>query len=271
MGGNLYVTQTKLIATDIDGTLFDDDKNYNIERLNNYPKALHQQGIQFAVASGNNYDHLKRIFQRTPQIDLFIAENGAQIVKKGETIYEREMPKTLVNDMIPTLFNQLDLKSLSLSGKKASYAESKKDLPLYHMKNLVIVDNLLKINDDIFKFNIQLQHDDLTEAIKFLNDNYGQEIYAAVSGFGSIDIMRNNVNKSIALRHLCDLEDFSLKNVMAFGDNLNDLEMIQSVGTGIAMKNAKAQVIKVANLVTNTDNNHDGVLNTINEIFKLDK
>lgn len=269
MGGNLHLTKIKLIATDIDGTLFDDDKHYNVDRLNNYIDALHQKNILFSIASGNNYDHLKRIFKETPNIDLFIAENGAQIVTNNKTIYERPMPKELVNDMIPTLNSELDLKSLSLSGKKASYAESKENLPLYHMRNIVIVDDLLKVNDSIYKFNIQLQHDDLTDAIKFLNDNYGNDIYAAVSGFGSIDIMRNQVNKSIALNRLCNLKNIALDDVMAFGDNLNDLEMIQEVGTGVAMKNAKPQVLAVADMVTDNDNNHDGVVDTLQKEFDL--
>lgn len=263
------MTEIKLIATDIDGTLFDDDKHYDVKRLNNYIDKLHQKNILFTVASGNNYDHLRRIFEHTPGIDLFIAENGAQIVENDQTVFEYPMPKALVHDMIKTLNNELDLKSLSISGKAATYAESKKDLPLYHMKNLKIVPDLFQVDDTFFKFNIQLQHDDLTQAIGFLNEHYGNDVYAAVSGFGSIDIMRSNINKSIGLQHLSELKNTPLTNIMAFGDNLNDLEMIQEVGLGVAMKNAKPEILQASDLVTETDNNHDGVLNTLQTYFKL--
>lgn len=263
------MAEIKLVATDIDGTLFDDDKNYDVKRLNDYIDRLHQKNILFTVASGNNYDHLRRIFEKTPDIDLFIAENGAQIVEAGKTIFEHPMPKALVHDMIKALTSELDLKSLSISGKKATYAENKKDLPLYHMKNLRIVPDLFQVDDTFFKFNIQLKHDDLTQAIEFLNEHYGQEVYAAVSGFGSIDIMRSNIDKGIALNHLSKLKGIPLTEIMAFGDNLNDLEMIQEVGLGVAMKNAKPEILKASDLVTETDNNHDGVLNTLQTYFEL--
>ncbi|WP_010020367.1 HAD family hydrolase [Companilactobacillus farciminis] len=113
------MAEIKVVATDIDDTLFDDDKNYDVKRLNDYIDKLHQKNILFTVASGNNYDHLRRIFEKTPDIDLFIAENGAQIVEAGKTIFEHPMPKTLVHDMIKSLNSELDLKSLSISGKKS--------------------------------------------------------------------------------------------------------------------------------------------------------
>lgn len=259
----------KLIATDIDGTLFDSNKGYNVSRLNHYLDLLHQQNIQFAIASGNNYDHLQKIFQKTPNLDFFIAENGSQIVANQKTIFERTLSKKLVDELIHILTDKLDLKAISLSGKKASYAESKENQPLYHINNLVCVDDLTSVDDDFFKINLQLKHDDLDSAAQFLNDNYGDLLYAAVSGFGSIDIMSANTNKSIALAHLCDLTDISLENVMSFGDNTNDLEMIQESGLGVAMKNAKQSIIDNSDLVTQDDNDHDGVLNTIETVLNL--
>lgn len=259
----------KLIATDIDGTLFDDDHKYDVQRLNNYLKELHQKGVKFTVASGNNYDHLERIFKESPDIDIFIAENGSQIISKGKTLYEKTLPHDLVIDMLSTLSSELDLNSMSLSGKKASYAESTDSIPLYHINNLKIVDDLTKVKDDIFKFNIQLKNTDLDTAVDLLNEKYHDSIYAAVSGFGSIDIMSSNVNKSLGLQHLTDALDMSLDNVMAFGDNTNDLEMLKEVGLSYAMKNAKQSILDIGDRITKHDNNHDGVLNSIGEFFNL--
>jgi len=263
------MSDIKLIATDIDGTLFDSNKGYHTERFNDYLDKLHRKNIQFAIASGNNYDHLEKIFTETPNLDFFIAENGSQIVSDQKTIYERTLSQKLVATLIPILSDKLDLKAISLSGKKASYAESTENQPLYHINNLICVDNLTTIDDDFFKINLQLKHDDLDTATKFLNDNYQDVLYAAVSGFGSIDIMSANTNKSIALKHLCDLTDISLDNVMSFGDNTNDLEMLQESGIGVAMKNAKQSIIDNADVVTKHDNDHDGVLNTLEEYFNL--
>lgn len=267
-GGNI-LTKIKLIASDIDGTLFDSEHNYDVKRFNNYLDLLHQKDIKFAVASGNNRDHLEKIFQQSPNIDVFIAENGAQIYNQQETLYEKTLPNTLVNDMIKTFDKELELKALSLSGKKASYSNTAENQPLYHINNLVCVDDLTKINDEIFKLNIQLQHEDLDTGVELLNEKYGSKIYAAVSGFGSIEIMSNNVNKSLGLQHLCQKLDLSLKNVMSFGDNTNDLEMLAESGISFAMKNAKPKILKTADHITKDDNDHDGVLNTLAEFFQL--
>jgi len=102
-----------------------------------------------------------------------------------------------------------------------------------------------------------------------LSEKYGDKIYAAVSGFGSIDIMSNNVNKSLGLQHLSEGLKLSLENVMSFGDNTNDLEMLEESGISYAMKNAKPSVLKAADHITKDDNDHDGVLNTIGEFFQL--
>lgn len=263
------MTNIKLIATDIDGTLFDSEHNYNVNRLNDYLKQLHQRNIKFAIASGNNLDHLKKIFVESPDIDIFIAENGSQVVSHDRTIAEKTIAKDLVTKMISTLNNELDLKALSLSGKKASYSESLEHQPLYHIGNLKVVDDLTNVEDDIFKFNIQLDHDKLTPAEDFINDNYGKYVHAATSGFGSIDIMSANINKAVGLKFLADHTDITLDNIMTFGDNTNDLEMIQDSGVGVAMLNGKKQVKAAANLITKTDNDHDGVLNTIQEYFQF--
>ena len=58
----------------------------------------------------------------------------------------------------------------------------------------------------------------------------------------------------------------SLKNVVAFGDNYNDIEMLKAVGLGVAVANAKEEVLQIANKVTDTNKN-DGVAKAIKELF----
>lgn len=81
--------------------------------------------------------------------------------------------------------------------------------------------------------------------------------------------MSSGVNKSVGLHHLTKKLPYDLNNVMTFGDNTNDLEMIQDAGLGVAMLNSKQQVKDAADLITKTDNNHDGVLNTIQDFFNF--
>jgi hypothetical protein len=57
-----------------------------------------------------------------------------------------------------------------------------------------------------------------------------------------------------------------MENVIAFGDNYNDIEMLKAVGLGVAVSNANDEVLKVANKITDTNKN-DGVAKLLKELF----
>ena len=60
----------------------------------------------------------------------------------------------------------------------------------------------------------------------------------------------------------------SMKNVVAFGDNYNDIEMLKSVGLGVAVSNANDEVLAIADKVTDTNKN-DGVAKIIEELCTI--
>ena len=74
-----------------------------------------------------------------------------------------------------------------------------------------------------------------------------------------IEFVNEHVNKAAALRRLCDVLGVPLAGVVAFGDAMNDLEMLSSVGLGVAMKNAREAVKAVAAETCDFTNDEDGV------------
>lgn len=80
----------------------------------------------------------------------------------------------------------------------------------------------------------------------YSNDRY-LEIFPAASGKGS------------AVQRLCGFLHLPVCNALAAGDEANDISMIQAAGTGIAMQNAKEEVKAAADIITEKDNNHDGL------------
>lgn len=80
----------------------------------------------------------------------------------------------------------------------------------------------------------------------FSSDKY-LEIFPSISGKGT------------AVTRLCELLDIPIKNSFAAGDEANDISMLQAAGCGIAMLNAKDDVKKTADIITQTDNDHDGL------------
>ena len=267
---NITEPKIKLIATDIDGTLFDSNHAYNVKRLNEYITKLHQKNIKFAVASGNNFSHMDEVFAEAKGIDALVAENGAQILVDGKTIFEDTLDLDQLIEINQEFNQQLDLISLCFSGVNGTYVEY--DSPQtndYYINNLVRVDKIADIDDKIFKMNIRIADDQLDPAVDFINQKFGDQIHAAVSGFGSIDIIAQHISKATGLKKLCDFYGISLDNVVSFGDNGNDLEMLEESGIGVAMKNSGDHIKKSADMVSVTDNDDDGVLNTIAELVEL--
>ncbi len=73
-----------------------------------------------------------------------------------------------------------------------------------------------------------------------------------------IEIVRSGLSKAVGLERVCASFDIPAKNVIAFGDEDNDIEMLQFAGTGVAMSNAIPQLKEVANTIT-LSNEEDGI------------
>ena len=80
-----------------------------------------------------------------------------------------------------------------------------------------------------------------------------------------IEIMNEGVTKADAINHLCDYYSINKQDIVAFGDNYNDKEMLESVGMGIAMGNAPDDIKNIAKDVTST-NNQDGIFKALQKL-----
>ena len=79
----------------------------------------------------------------------------------------------------------------------------------------------------------------------------------------NIEVMGEGATKGTALTWLCEHLGERLANAWAFGDNINDIPMLQAAGHGMAMINAESEDREAADAITEYDNDHDGVARTI--------
>lgn len=87
-----------------------------------------------------------------------------------------------------------------------------------------------------------------------------------------LDILPANVSKASALRHLCELQGFGMEDVMAIGDNWNDLPMLEAVGQPVLMSNAPPDLLEHAQRygwAIAPSNDHDGVAETLAAVLEL--
>ncbi|MFD1318954.1 Cof-type HAD-IIB family hydrolase [Loigolactobacillus zhaoyuanensis] len=265
----------KLIATDVDGTFLDDQHQYEIARFNEQLQEMQRRNIHFAIASGNHYSHLQMIFGTKSPIMTFIAENGALTMDRGQVIAERRLTPTIIQQLLRQLKDDPNLQpdSIHLSGQRASYMNQAEVATLtdeinYFYNNLQLVPDISQVDDHIYKLNAIWDHAALKPKADYLNAKFPGIIHATASGFGSIDIIAGGVNKGVGLQQLEDHLQLTAADVAAFGDNYNDLEMLNHAKYSYAMRNAVPEIQQHAAFITRLDNNHYGVLDTIDQLLK---
>ncbi|KRL27114.1 sugar-phosphatase [Limosilactobacillus frumenti DSM 13145] len=265
----------QFIAIDIDGTLYDDHDHYNIQRFNHDLQALTNKNIQLIVATGNSYDAVQHIFRNSPDVDTFVAENGGRIIVNGQTVMAAVHQRAILQQLLTFISDhQLTPDLLSLSGATATHiAERFRDVPVPFYPHHNYFTSLSEINEPIYNLNINWfkQRPTLDRVLAVadnINKSFAGQVKATYSGAYGIDILPANVNKARGLNQLISrFYHQSLQNVTAFGDSSNDLEMIKEVGTGVAMLNATADLKLVAQRITKFDNNHDGLLQEIEDMY----
>ena len=93
----------KVIVTDMDGTFLNDAKTYDRSRFLAQFEQLQQRGIEFVVASGNQYYQLISFFPEVAHEIAFVAENGGWVVSAGEDVFNCRMPQEHFNTVIDHL------------------------------------------------------------------------------------------------------------------------------------------------------------------------
>lgn len=242
----------KLVATDMDGTFLDDKGQFDMVRLKNLLLRFKEKGIYFAVASGRGLLSLEKLFDDVRDEIIFIAENGSLVEFRGEALYEATMSK----DFYLSAFEKLktspyvNTNELLLTGKKGCYVLETVD-PTYlafsahYNENIQKVVSLADIDDDIFKFTTNFAEEQVAAGEAWVNENI-DGVKAMTTGYKSIDIVLDHVDKGVAIIELAKKLDIDLSQVMVFGDNLNDLHMMQVAGYPIATENARPEILEVA-------------------------
>lgn len=229
---------------------------------------LQKRGIIFAVASGRQYYTLEAEFFDVRNSIYFIAENGSYVSHQGEILYLDPIPH---NDILELIDQGRKVKNAFpiLCGKNGAYAENKNAAFLTEVRKYFhrfeIVDDLKLVKDDIIKFTLCDFGDAERNSLTYF-DEFANRFKVTIGGKLFLDVTNLSANKGIALKQLQHKLGISADETLAFGDYLNDLEMMQSATYSYAMKNAHPTIIKSANYITEFDNNEFGVSRTIHSL-----
>ena len=267
----------KLCVFDLDGTLLNSNKKITQETLLAV-KNLSNYNIKYTIATGR-IDILARKYQREICSDLpIISCNGSIIIDLSNKIYYM---KTLDFETVKNIFNYF--KSLELNFlfyTENSILVTKNNPRIEFLKNYNKTANKNDqfnfeiMDDDInkysnLKFLKSLAHIEnrpkLLEIQSILNKDF-KNLSIVSSDYELLDLMPSGINKGTALSILCDILNIESENVCVFGDNFNDIEMINFAGTSIVPENGENDVKKLATHITKT-NDEEGISYAINNII----
>ncbi|KAA2223146.1 Cof-type HAD-IIB family hydrolase [Chryseobacterium sediminis] len=255
----------KLIVTDMDGTFLNSSHQISPEFSDVY-KELKKRNILFVPASGRQMPGITHYFGDIESEIGFIAENGGYVIYKDQELFADRLEYNHIVEIIKTVREIPGAKAV-LSAKKYAYYETDDQqfvdfFSKYYTQNMKKDDLTEKIDDTAFK--IAVYHPDGSEkhlypALKKFED-MGLEV--VISGAHWLDVMNKDINKGNALKILQKSLGISPENTMAFGDYMNDIEMLKNAKYSYAMENAHPDVKQIANFEAST-NDSFGVLKTI--------
>ncbi|WP_029034943.1 Cof-type HAD-IIB family hydrolase [Salinimicrobium terrae] len=268
----------KIIFTDIDGTLLNKERQLSPLTLKVFQQL--KEDLPVVLISSRMpqaMEHLQKELNIAHQ--PLICYNGALISINGKTVVSKEIPWEIVNDLHNFNFN-LDLNChISLYNNRDWYVP-KMDEWAKREKNNTKVTPQIKSNRAVLKDwkNTQkgahkimcMGEGDKIDAIEdHLFKDYKDRLHLYRSKDTYLEITYKEVSKLTAVKYLLDSHfSFSLKETIAFGDNYNDFEMLKAAGMGIAVGNARPEILKIAKQVTK-DNTEDGVAKSLQQLFNL--
>lgn len=262
----------RLVASDIDGTIIGENNilsTQNRKAIND----MMQSNINFTICTGKPYAMVKR-FCEDLHASYGIFGNGNQIVdlKTGKEIFRKTLTTEEVNTCIAIAKKEKLHIHLYTENEvitpKLMYMDLRnfilKDSLFHNDLNFKIVPSIEKYikkeNPTVFKLIISSPYS-VEKLKKELDAKMNLTIYRIEKAkeykdriinkeYEYLDITPNKTNKKEALEILSKYLEISSSEVMAIGDNLNDIDMIQNSGIGVAVANAYDDVKKVATYTT---------------------
>jgi len=264
---NIVNNKPTMIVLDLDGTALT-SKNLMTNNLQKILISLRQNNkCRIVLASGRSISSMKKIAHNLGLETPVITLNGGVIIDSNSNsiFYEKNLPTNIYKESLQIL-KKLDVDSVIFTSS-AVYA----DKPSH------ITEILEKYTDNTIEWINNYQS--VKSPVKILFIPESREAIASVkkhtlhldidiidSGFRFVEIVPKGVNKGAALKMVSEMVNIRREDIISFGDNENDIEMLQFAGTGVAMDNAPDHVKAEGDIVAETNDN-DGVYKVLKQIF----
>lgn len=259
----------KILFFDLDGTLLTylDGESYVSEGVVKQLKRLKDKGYLLFVASGRPFAFISKVVSDI-NFDGYILCNGAHVEINDKIIYKQALDTQKVKKLI----NELEIHNSQyvIETSKYSYLkpEFEKLYDFYMQCNinkayLARDYNIEDVYSDILKIEINAKEENVAYLQSIISDNFNYDSHGTENSF---EIYDKKVTKATGVKKVLDYYNLPIEASYAFGDGTNDLEMIQIVGTGVAMGNGVDELKEVADIVCESTYD-DGLSKILEELF----
>ena len=240
----------KLIVSDVDGTLLPEGTSDLNPELYDVIRTLKEKGILFVAASGRQYHSMLEVLAPVKDEILFAADNGACIKKQDEIVECHALNKELLKE-IKEYLDGLEGIYVLASTTEGGYTECQEQWFIDKIKNgygiaLEPVNSLLDIEAPVTKVAVFCEGVDAAVLAAPAVQRFAGRASVMAAGAHWIDFMGENVDKGHAVAALQKKLGILPEETMAFGDNHNDISMLNCAKESYAVLNARAEVKEIA-------------------------
>ncbi len=236
----------QIVASDLDGTLLAPD-----HQLSEYSKStlqeLHQKGFTFVFATGRHHIDVASIREQAGIPAYMITSNGARVHDLNDKeMYSKNIDEEIVQPIIDLVKKDPKIRINIYQNDDWFINREDETLKKFNRTSqfhysLVDVDNVP--TTDIAKlFFVYPDHDYLVPYEDEINRLFGDRVNAAFSTPWCLEVMAAEVSKGAALEAVARSLNLSLEDCIAFGDGMNDVEMLSMAGKGLVMETAHVKV-----------------------------
>ena len=262
----------KIIVVDLDGTLLNSKKEIS-KKSKEYLLKLKKLGYVIVIATGRILASALHATNDAKFANFIISNGGAVLydVKRKEILSSKTIPEEMILKIWSTYDKTMSTMRFCASDK-------------IYMCGVVddIFSVLLKNNEELQKISSFIHHvsisfyqnEDVTKYYQKIEQTYPLRVgYMKDSKKDRywIEIHPKNCSKYQEIELLAKKLEIPNKNIIAFGDSLNDIEMLEKCGIGVAMKNAVLEAKEKANFITKYTNEEDGVVEFLKDYIEEEK
>ncbi|MEG0259206.1 MAG: Cof-type HAD-IIB family hydrolase [Lysinibacillus sp.] len=264
-----------LIVLDLDGTLLTDEKIISIKTKIALLQAK-EQGHQVMIATGRPYRASDIYYHELGLTTPIVNFNGAYVHNPSNAAWKTlhtPIDLSVVHDVVESV-HSYEYENIIAEVKDDVYVHTADDriLNIFNMGNPRVTLGNLHTHLQVNPTSLLIQANELNVPIirDHLHNIHAEMIDHRRWGapLHIIEIVRRGLNKAVGISHIAKEMGIPRERIIAFGDEDNDLEMIDFAGVGVAMGNGISSLKSIANEIT-LSNNEDGIAKLLNERLKL--